>query len=586
MGIIMDLNVRLAKMTKAMKTQLFIDNLTTIFNPQALFSDGTAQYRIPPEPKANESVKLRFRTGRENIDRVVLVVCTDTRIEMKKVYNDRLFDYYESTVELSDKMIDYYFEVTSGTVTVYYNSVGVCSGVEPYYNFTITPSFHTPDWAKGAIFYQIYVDRFYNGDRSNDVEKDEYVYIGEGTDKVTDWFKYPAAMGVREFYGGDIAGVWQKLDYLQELGVDAIYFNPIFVSPSNHKYDIQDYDYIDPHFGKIVSDEGDLLWPGDKDNMRATRYIDRVTNKANLEASNELFIHLVEEAHKRGMKVHAWFNPYRVSVNTKPGTIRELNSTLSQQPASVYVQHRDWIRTSGDRFVLDPGIPEVQDWITSIVAEVVSRYPVDGVQFDDYFYTESPGSRLNDNETYRKYGGAFASKADWRRNNTQQLIAKVSHTIKSIKPGVEFGVSPAGVWRNRSHDPLGSDTRGAAAYDESYADTRRWVEQGLLDYIAPQIYWPFSRSAARYDVLAKWWADVVKPTRTRLYIGIAFYKVGEPSKIEPDWMINGGVPELKKQLDLNDAVPEISGTILFREDYLNKPQTQQAVSYLQSRWGS
>ena len=105
MGIIMDLNVRLAKMTKAMKTQLFIDNLTTIFNPQALFSDGTAQYRIPPEPKANESVKLRFRTGRENIDRVVLVVCTDTRIEMKKVYNDRLFDYYESMVELSEIII-------------------------------------------------------------------------------------------------------------------------------------------------------------------------------------------------------------------------------------------------------------------------------------------------------------------------------------------------------------------------------------------------------------------------------------------------------------------------------------------------
>ena len=308
----MDLNVRLAKMTKAMKTQLFIDNLTTIFNPQALFSDGTAQYRIPPEPKANESVKLRFRTGRENIDRVVLVVCTDTRIEMKKVYNDRLFDYYESTVELSDKMIDYYFEVTSGTVTVYYNSVGVCSGVEPYYNFTITPSFHTPDWAKGAIFYQIYVDRFYNGDRSNDVEKDEYVYIGEGTDKVTDWFKYPAAMGVREFYGGDIAGVWQKLDYLQELGVDAIYFNPIFVSPSNHKYDIQDYDYIDPHFGKIVKDEGEVLHRDENGNLMcdgtypnkyATKYVCRVTDKENLEASNRFFAEFVEEVHKRGRKV-------------------------------------------------------------------------------------------------------------------------------------------------------------------------------------------------------------------------------------------------------------------------------------------
>lgn len=273
-----------------------------------------------------------------------------------------------------------------------------------------------------------------------------------------------------------------KLDHLQRLGINTVFFR--------------------------VKPDGTALWPS-----KILPWSDLMTGKIGENPGYDPLQFMLDEAHKRGMKVHAWFNPYRVSVNTKPGTIRELNSTLSQQPASVYVQHRDWIRTSGDRFVLDPGIPEVQDWITSIVAEVVSRYPVDGVQFDDYFYTESPGSRLNDNETYRKYGGAFASKADWRRNNTQQLIAKVSHTIKSIKPGVEFGVSPAGVWRNRSHDPLGSDTRGAAAYDESYADTRRWVEQGLLDYIAPQIYWPFSRSAARYDVLAKWWADVVKPTR-------------------------------------------------------------------------
>lgn len=262
-----------------------------------------------------------------------------------------------------------------------------------------------------------------------------------------------------------------KLENLQRLGINTVFFQ--------------------------VKPDGTALWPS-----KILPWSDLMTGKIGEYPGYDPLQFILDEAHKRGMKVHAWFNPYRVSVNTKPGTIRELNSTLSQQPASVYVQHRDWIRTSGDRFVLDPGIPEVQDWITSIVAEVVSRYPVDGVQFDDYFYTESPDSRLNDNETYRKYGGAFASKADWRRNNTQQLIAKVSHTIKSIKPEVEFGVSPAGVWRNRSHDPLGSDTRGAAAYDESYADTRRWVEQGLLDYIAPQIYWPFSRSAARYDVLA------------------------------------------------------------------------------------
>lgn len=295
---------------------------------------------------------------------------------------------------------------------------------------------------------------------------------------------------------------------------------------------------------------------------------------------------MLDEAHKRGMKVHAWFNPYRVSTNIKPSTVTALNRTAYQQPSSVYVQHPEWIRTSGDRFVLDPGIPEVRDWITRVVSEVVANYAIDGVQFDDYFYTETRGSTLNDSSTFQRYGQGFASKADWRRHNTQQLIAQVSKAIKAQKPNVEFGVSPAGVWRNRSFDPAGSDTRGAAAYDESFADTRLWVQQGLLDYIAPQIYWPFSRSAARYDVLTKWWADVVKPTHTRLYIGIAFYKVGEPSKNEPDWTVNGGVPELKKQLDLNESLPGVSGTILFREDYLNQPQTQDAVSYLRSRWGS
>lgn len=295
---------------------------------------------------------------------------------------------------------------------------------------------------------------------------------------------------------------------------------------------------------------------------------------------------MLDEAHKRGIKVHAWFNPYRVSTNVKPSTVAELNSTLSLHPASVFVLHRDWIRTAGDRFVLDPGIPDARDWITSIVAEVVAHYDIDGVQFDDYFYAESPGSTLNDSATFRQYGQGYASKADWRRHNTQQLIEQVSRTIKQLKPHVEFGVSPAGVWRNLSHDPAGSDTRGAAAYDEAYADTRKWVQMGLLDYIAPQIYWPFSRQAARYDVLANWWANVVKPTHTKLYIGVALYKVGETSKMEPDWTINGGVPELKKQLDLNDSVPQINGTILFRENYLNQPQTQQAVNYLRSRWGS
>lgn len=346
-----------------------------------------------------------------------------------------------------------------------------------------------------------------------------------------------------------------KLDNLKSLGINTVFFQ--------------------------VKPDGTALWPS-----QILPWSDMLTGTIGQDPGYDPLKFMIDEAHKRGIKVHAWFNPYRVTTNTKPGTITALSRTLPQNPASVYVLHPDWVRISGDRLVLDPGIPAARDWITSIVAEVVERYPVDGVQFDDYFYTETKSSTLNDTQTWQQYGQAFASKADWRRDNTQQLIAQVSRTIKQINPNVMFGVSPAGVWRNRSHDPAGSDTRGAAAYDESFADTRRWVQQGLLDYIAPQIYWPFSRDAARYDVLAKWWAEVVKPTKTRLYIGVALYKVGEPLRNEPDWTVNGGVPELRKQLDLNDTMPGISGTILFRENNLNQPQAQQAVSYLRSRWGS
>lgn len=307
----MELNVGLYKMSQAMKTQLYLDNLTMIFNPQALFSDGTEAYRSPAEPMANDYVTIRFRAGRENLDEVYLVV-GEEKTPMEKRYSDRMFDYYESGIQLGTERVEYYFEVHGGGVTYYYNSVGVCSSVETYYNFWIKPSFTTPDWAKGAIFYQIYVDRFYNGDYSNDVETDEYFYIGEGTTKVTDWNKYPAEMGVREFYGGDLAGVMQKLDYLQDLGVEVIYFNPIFVSPSNHKYDIQDYDYIDPHIGKIVKDEGEVLQRGEQGellcdpvhpNKYASKYVCRVTDRENLEASNQYFAELVEEIHRRGMKV-------------------------------------------------------------------------------------------------------------------------------------------------------------------------------------------------------------------------------------------------------------------------------------------
>ena len=271
-------------------------------NKQALFCDGTARYVCPLEPKVGETVTLKFRAAKEDNIQIRLAINNELyTMESERTYG--AFTYYRAEWKLKDGMTSYYFEIQDGEEVWYYNRSGLTDGRIPYYDFRLAPGFSTPDWAKGAVIYQIYTDRFYNGDSENDVETREYFYIGDYSSKVTDWNKYPAAMGVREFYGGDLQGVIDKLDYLQDLGVEVLYFNPLFVSPSNHKYDIQDYDYIDPHFGKIVEDGGELLSPGEKSNKKATKYQKRTTSFANLEASNELFIKLVEELHRRGMKI-------------------------------------------------------------------------------------------------------------------------------------------------------------------------------------------------------------------------------------------------------------------------------------------
>ena len=274
-------------------------------NIQALFCDGTAGYVIPQEPRENESVRLRFRTARDDVKRVRLMTAVGGYdLEKEKGNgNDSEFDYYVITWRLNENPFRYCFEIQDGEETCYYGRCGVSKEIVEFYNFVIVPGFSTPDWAKGAVMYQIFTDRFYNGDKSNDVETNEYYYIGGYSRKVTDWYKYPDAMGVREFYGGDLKGVMEKLDYLQELGVEVLYFNPLFVSPSNHKYDIQDYDYIDPHYGVIVEDGGEVLPEGETQNRKATKYQKRVTDLRNLEASNQLFIELVEELHRRGMKI-------------------------------------------------------------------------------------------------------------------------------------------------------------------------------------------------------------------------------------------------------------------------------------------
>ncbi len=298
----MEVRIRFSEMTKVSKMQLYMSSMRSVLNRGALFSDGTEEFVSPAQPMPGDKVIIRFRTLKDNVDYVYLLH-GDSREEMSHVSSNGSFDYYAAEITVGEDMFCYCFHIISGKVECYYNQRGPMKNREPYYDFRLIPGYETPDWAKGAVFYQIFVDRFFNGDTSNDPLDREYAYIGEGICQVKDWMKYPAAMGVREFYGGDLQGVMDKLDYLQRLGVDVIYFNPLFVSPSNHKYDIQDYDYIDPHIGKIVKDEGDTLAEWDNDNKHASRYIMRVTDKENLEASNELFRSLIEEAHRRGMKV-------------------------------------------------------------------------------------------------------------------------------------------------------------------------------------------------------------------------------------------------------------------------------------------
>lgn len=287
---------------KVQQQQEYVANTRPIFRKRALFSDTTKNYVIPQEPAPYDEVTIRFRSAKNNIDRVYFV-CKGQKELMFLESSDEEFDYYSIQVQLENELLAYYFEIKTGKIECCYDMRGTVKEAEEFFYFQIIPGFRTPNWAKGAVMYQIFVDRFCNGDPDNDVQTNEYCYVGEPVVKVEDWDSYPENMDVRRFYGGDLQGVIDKLDYLQDLGVDVLYLNPIFVSPSNHKYDIQDYDYVDPHFGKIVDDAGELLSAGQTENRFASRYVNRVTNRKNLEAGNELFAKLVKEAHSRGMRV-------------------------------------------------------------------------------------------------------------------------------------------------------------------------------------------------------------------------------------------------------------------------------------------
>ena len=294
----------------------------------------------------------------------------------------------------------------------------------------------------------------------------------------------------------------------------------------------------------------------------------------------------IAEAHKRGIELHAWLNPYRVSMDVRPATRKELKNASSDSPASVYKTKPEWVGISAERYVLDPGIPAVRQWVTNITAEVVQKYDVDGIQFDDYFYYETQGSPLKDDKTYKRFGTKFSNKYDWRRYNTYALVQEISDRIKAIKPHVRFGISPGGVWRNQLDDPRGSPTRaGKTNYDGDFADTRAWVKDGLIDYIAPQVYWSSGHRDVPYGPIVRWWADTVRGTKTDLYIGMALYRAGSASRSEPEWLSGNGVDEIRRQLELNTALPEVKGSILFRQGFLSDPKLKSVSDYLKKNWG-
>ncbi|MEV8638382.1 family 10 glycosylhydrolase [Streptosporangium sp. NPDC051023] len=258
---------------------------------------------------------------------------------------------------------------------------------------------------------------------------------------------------------------------------------------------------------------------------------------------------LITEAHRRGLEFHAWFNPYRAAFEGGP------EGLPAGHPAR---RHPGWIVKHEGKIYYNPGLPEVRDHVTAVVKDVVQRYDVDGVHFDDYFYPyPGAGTKFADDAAFRKYGKG-QKRADWRRANVNELIAQVDAAVHGVKPYIKFGVSPFGIWRNKSEDPTGSATGGMSAYDSIYADARHWIKKGTVDYVVPQLYWPRGFKAADYDVLMPWWANEVKGTGVDLYIGQGLYRVGATDT--PAWTKPG---ELASHLAQNRKYEEVRGDVYF-----------------------
>ena len=253
---------------------------------------------------------------------------------------------------------------------------------------------------------------------------------------------------------------------------------------------------------------------------------------------------MIDECHKRGMEFHAWINPYRTKTTLK--------SELA--PNHVYNVHPEWFVTYGDQLYFDPALPESRRHICMVVSDIVSRYDVDAIHMDDYFYPYPiKGKDFPDDASFARFGGGFSNKGDWRRSNVNVLIKKLHETIRELKPWVKFGVSPFGIYRNESSDPLRSKTKGLQNYDDLYADVLLWAREGWIDYNIPQIYWHIGHPVADYETLVKWWA---RNTENRpLFIGQSVMNTVQNA--DPK---NPSINQLPRKMALQRAYQTIGGS--------------------------
>jgi len=363
-----------------------------------VFSDETENFVTPAEPSATEPVKITLRTMLNNPEKVFLHTQTTT-VLLKKEKDCDNFSFYSHTFKTLPEAISYYFSLEKNGEVFYYNKQGVVSTIDTAFNFKVVPNFKIPNWAKGAVMYQIFIDRFCNGDTSNDVMNREYLYLHNMAKAVPNWDEPVAPNDFFTFYGGDLQGIMDKMAYLKDLGVEVIYLTPVFVSPSNHKYDIQDYDNIDPHIGVIVNDYGKELSPYSTDNTSASMYINRTTNKKNLDASNKLMADMIDLAHKNGIKVildgvfnhcgafHSWLN--KEKIYKKDGAYQSEKSPFKD----YFLFHSDdwpdnisydgWWGHSNHPKLNYEGSKELYDYILGIGKKWVSApYNADGWRLD------------------------------------------------------------------------------------------------------------------------------------------------------------------------------------------------------------